>query len=365
MTTGFFGLLSAGSQTGMTITVNVAVIGAGMMGSDHARRLATKIAGAKVGAIVDMDLDRAAGVAAEISGAHGGTDVTVSDDPYAIIADPSIDAVVIATGDDTHAPLCLAALDRGIPVLCEKPLAPTEAECRQVVDAEIAHVAAGGHRLISVGFMRRFDPGCAALRSAVVSQEHGPALINHCLHRNVDPYPGGSDHTITGSAVHEFDFVPWLMGRPIAEVAWLGSRSTGRTARRDPQLLLIRTADGVLTTLEMFVSATYGYEVGCEVVFERATLSLTNPTAVTQRGGLSVGYELPKDSIPRYGVAYDIEVQAWIDSVVRDERPDDRLASAWDGLLATRAANRMVEAMEAGDGRFLAVDPPSTPEIYL
>ncbi|MBK7819771.1 MAG: Gfo/Idh/MocA family oxidoreductase [Tessaracoccus sp.] len=347
------------------MTVNVAVIGAGMMGSDHVRRLATKIAGARVGAIVDVDLERAGDLATEIARAHGGGDVVVSDDPYATISNPAVDAIIIATGDDTHAPLCLAALDRGIPVLCEKPLAPTEAECRQVVDREIAHVAAGGHRLISVGFMRRFDPGCVELRAAVESQEHGPALITHCLHRNVAPYPGGSDHTITGSAVHEFDFIPWLLGDPIAEVAWLGSRSSGRTTRRDPQLLLIRTADDVLTTLEMFVSASYGYEVGCEVVFERATLSLANPTAVTRRAGRALGYELPKDSIPRYIAAYDVEVQAWIDSVIRDETPDARLASAWDGLLATRAANRMVEAMEAGDGRFLAVDPLIAPEIYL
>lgn len=346
------------------MTVRVAVIGAGMMGSDHVRRLASGIAGAEVGAIVDMDRERADALAAEIAVGQGKSRVEVADDPYAVIAGADIDAVVVATGDDTHASLCIAGIERGVPVLCEKPLAPTEEECRQVIDREAAHVEAGGDRLVSVGFMRRFDPGCVQLRRAVESQELGQALINHCVHRNVDPYPGGSDHTITGSAVHEFDFIPWLMGQPIEEVAWLGSRSSARTARRDPQLLLIRTADGVLTTLEMFVSATYGYEVGCEVVFEHGTLSLTNPHAVIQRSGLSVGYGLPQDSIPRYAAAYDVEVQAWIDSVVRGEAPDPRLATAWDGLLATRAANRMVEAMNAGDGRFLPIKPPATPEIY-
>lgn len=343
------------------MTVNVAVIGAGMMGGDHVRRLASRIAGAAVGAIVDTDLKRGRALAGEID---GGRSVSVTDDPYAVIAYADIDAVIVATGDETHAPLCRVSIDRGIPVLCEKPLAPTEEECRSVVDHEIANVSAGGNRLVSVGFMRRFDPGCAQLRRAVETQELGQALINHCVHRNVDPYPGGSEHTITGSAVHEFDFIPWLMGQPIEEVAWLGSRSSTRTSRRDPQLLLIRTADGVLTTLEMFVSAGYGYEVGCEVVFERGTLSLANPAAVIQRADCAVGYHLPEDSIPRYATAYDIEVQAWIDSIVRGEGPDRRLATAWDGLLATRTANRMVEAMRAGDGRFLPIDPSLTPEIY-
>lgn len=341
------------------MAVNVAVLGAGMMGSDHIRRLATKVAGARVAAIVDMDLARAGALAEEV----GAGALIVSDDPFAVIADRKVDAVVIATGDDTHADLAIASIERGIPVLCEKPLAPTEAECSRVIDKELAHVAAGGNRLVSVGFMRRFDAGCLRLREAVVGGELGAALITHCVHRNVDPYPGGSAFTITGSAVHEFDFIPWLMGNPIEEVAWLGSKSSSRTERRDPQLLLIRTADGVLTTLEMFVSAAYGYEVRCEVVFEQGTLELTNPASVIRRSDFSVGYSLPADSVPRYAAAYDDEVQAWINGVIQGV-PQPNLASAWDGLLATCTANRMVEAMEAGDGRFLRVDASPTPEIY-
>lgn len=346
------------------MATRVAVIGVGMMGSDHVRRLATKISGAEVGAIVDVDHSRAQALKDAIATDPGGANAWVSTDPKAAIADARTDAVIIATLDATHEELVSACLDRGIPVMCEKPLAPTEQECRRLVDREVEIVNAGGHRLISVGFMRRFDPGCVELKAAVVGETYGQALINHCLHRNVDPYPGGSDFTITGSAVHEFDFIPWLMGENIAEVAWLGSRSSVRTERRDPQLLLIRTADGVLTTLEMFVSAAYGYEVGCEVVFERGTLSLSEPTSVVKRYGLSVGYDLPADSIPRYATAYDHEIQAWIDSVNAGGESDPRLASAWDGLLATRCANKMVEAMEADNGSFVAVDAPQTPAIY-
>lgn len=346
------------------MNTQVAVIGVGMMGSDHVRRLATKIAGAEVGAIVDADESRAQALKEELTCAPRAKNAWVCTDPKAAIADEQTQAAIIATHDASHEELVTACLERGIPVMCEKPLAPTEEECQRLVERETEIVTAGGNRLISVGFMRRFDPGCVQLKQAVDTNAYGSPLINHCLHRNVNPYPGGSDHTITGSAVHEFDFIPWLMGENISEVAWLGSASSSRTTRRDPQLLLIRTADGVLTTLEMFVSATYGYEVGCEVVFERGTLSLSEPNCLIKRDGLSVGYDLPADSIPRYSTAYDIEIQAWIDSINAKGDPDPRLASAWDGLLATRSANKMVEAMQAGNGTFIQVETPPTPEIY-
>lgn len=341
------------------MSVGIAVIGAGMMGGDHARRIGREIAGARLAAIVDLDVARAQAVADEVGGS-----VLVTSDAAAAIADDSVDAVIIASHDSTHAELILAAIERGIPVLCEKPLAPTEEECRTVIDREVAYAAENGRRLVSVGFMRRFDAGCLRMHDAVVTEELGQALMLHCLHRNVDPYPGGSDHTITGSAVHEFDFVPWLLGSPITEVAWMSGRSSRRTTRIDPQLLLIRTADGVLTTLEMFVSAEYGYEVGCEAVFEHGTMRFTEPTPVEIRTQGTAGITFPADSLPRYSAAYRVELQAWVDSITAGGDPDPRLASAWDGLLASRAAGAMVQAMNAGDGRFLALNALEAPEIY-
>ncbi|QLD12766.1 Gfo/Idh/MocA family oxidoreductase [Microbacterium oleivorans] len=341
------------------MTIGVAVIGAGMMGGDHARRIGSEIAGARLAALVDLDVDRARAVAAEVNG-----DVLVTSDALAALDHESVDAVIIASHDSTHAELILAGIERGQPVLCEKPLAPTEAECQAVIDREVEYQAEHGRRLVSVGFMRRFDAGCLRLHAAVANEEFGQALMVHCLHRNVDPYPGGSDHTITGSAVHEFDFVPWLLGSPISEVAWLSGRSSSRTARIDPQLLLIRTADGVLTTLEMFISAEYGYEVGCETVFEHGTLRLTEPALIEVRAQRTAGIGFPADSLPRYSAAYRVELQAWVDSIAAGGDPDPRLANAWDGLLATRAADAMVKAMEAGDGRFLPLDALEAPAIY-
>jgi myo-inositol 2-dehydrogenase / D-chiro-inositol 1-dehydrogenase len=72
-------------------------------------------------------------------------------DPLALIADPRVEAVVVASPDATHADLALACLKHRKPVLLEKPLAATEGW--RVVEAE----AALGRRLVQVGYMRRFD----------------------------------------------------------------------------------------------------------------------------------------------------------------------------------------------------------------
>jgi myo-inositol 2-dehydrogenase / D-chiro-inositol 1-dehydrogenase len=78
---------------------------------------------------------------------------------------------------------------------------------------------AEGPGLLSVGFMHRFDPGYVDLKAAVGSDALGAALLVHCSSRGVSAGPGAtSESSITGSAVHEFDTVPWLLDSPIVEV---------------------------------------------------------------------------------------------------------------------------------------------------
>ena len=104
----------------------------------------------------------------------------------------SSDAVVIASPDDMHAEQALLCLDAQRPTLCEKPLAPTVADATSVVNAEIDL----GRRLISLGFMRRFDPGYVALKESIPSI--GQPLIVHNVHRNeAAPYGLSTAMTMT------------------------------------------------------------------------------------------------------------------------------------------------------------------------
>ncbi len=126
------------------------------MGSDHAHNLARGVRGARLAAIADADVPRAEALAASLGGPR------VFGDGEEMISSGAVDAVIIAAPDPFHAPLALACLEAGLPVLCEKPLVPTAAEAVEVVRAHDALPAP----LMTVGFMRRFDPGYLALRDA-------------------------------------------------------------------------------------------------------------------------------------------------------------------------------------------------------
>ncbi|WP_269083411.1 Gfo/Idh/MocA family oxidoreductase [Mycolicibacterium obuense] len=333
-----------GSYVPHSDVIRVGVIGVGVMGADHARKLSRVVSGATVTAVADFDPRVAATVADEVG-------ATALEDGVAVIDHPAVDAVVVATRDDTHADLVRAAIRARKPVLCEKPLAPTAAECRELV-GECA--SAGPSDLVTLGFMRRFDPSYVALRDRIREGDCGAPLLAHCVSRTVQSYPGGdSAATITNSAVHELDVMPWLLDSPIVEVSWQHGRSAAHVAdRQDPQLYLLRTESGVLITSELFLNARYGYDIRCEVVMETGVCALTQPTHIVSDSHRTRSVDYAADWIPRFSDAYRLELQEWIDSL-RLGRPST-LAGVTDGLRAAVVADALIASMNSG-GAWVAV----------
>src|SRR5262245_23784502 len=330
--------------------MRVGIIGTGVMGADHARLLATAVSGAELAAVSDVDAGRAAAVAAGFPG------VRVVSDPGELIRD--VDAVVIASSDGTHAEYVLACLAAGTPVLCEKPLAPTVDGCRRVVDAE----AATGARLVTVGFMRRYDPGYLAMKDALDSGQLGAPLLLHCVHPNPTAPPGlPSSAVITNSAVHELDLARWLLGE---EIAWVAVHAPRRAAAagttQDPQLIVLESAGGTLVDVEVFVHARYGYDVRCELVGEQGTVTLDAPPATVLRREGTVSRALPMDWRPRFAEAYRRELQDWVDAIASGRHPSG--PRAWDGYAATAVAQAGVAALESGAAQKVELLP--RPALY-
>lgn len=329
----------------MSETLRVGVIGTGVMGRDHARLLATQVGGAKLTAVADVFVDGAQKVADQ----YGAKAVFA--DGGELIASGLVDAVVIASPDHLHAGTALAAMEAGLPVLCEKPLAPTVEEARQVAErhAELERP------LLSVGFMRRFDPGYVALRRRLDEGRDGRLLMTHSVHRNVEAYPGSpSSATITNSAVHELDILPWLTRTPIAEVMWGAGRTTSLLdERHDPQLLLLRDAEGVLHTVAVQVHAQYGYDVRCELVCEKASVelpavpSLVDDLPLVVNGDLARSTAYPADWRPRFETAYRRELSAWVQASLAGTVPTEA-ATVEEALRTTVVANALVRSMNEG-----------------
>ena len=335
-------------------TLRVGVIGTGIMGADHVRTLDRFVSNAAVVAVTDADPQRMLAVAEEVWGCD------IYSDGRLLINDPDVEAVLIASADHTHAELALAAVAAGKPVLCEKPLAPTVAECITVVQAELDALRDGRieRPVVTLGFMRRFDPGYVQLRETLRSGAIGVPVLVHHVSRGVSSGPGAtSESSVTGSSVHEFDIVPWLLDSPIVEVSWHAGRQTAAAGFQDPQLLHLRTADGVLTVQETFLNARYGYVIGAEVVGETGTALLPQPAAVVTGGDLTVRQGLAADWRPRFADAYRLELQEWVDAIVAG-RPST-LATARDGLIAAVVSDAVIASMHAGG----AVTPVVVPDV--
>ncbi|GAB2584931.1 Gfo/Idh/MocA family oxidoreductase [Microlunatus antarcticus] len=330
----------------MAVVVRIGVVGAGNMGADHARTLARFVSGAEVVLLADPDRQRAEAAAA----AAGCTAV---DDPLALVAAPEVEAVVIASPDATHPALVRACVEAGKPVLCEKPLSPTLTESVALINDLGARTS-----LVSIGFMRRFDPGYTDLRAAIASGSLGATLATHSSGRGVSAGPGSTaESSITQSAVHEIDIVPWLLGAPVEEVSWHAPRRSSSGDFADPQLILLRTADGALSTVETFLNARYGYDVRCEVLGEHGTVSLRQPTRTEVDSDLSRGFPYPPDWRPRFADAYRLELQAWVDYLGGADRGP--LATAYDGMVASAVADAVIASMRS-DGARVRVEVPQT-----
>ena len=111
------------SRKAFHVTVNVGVIGVGMIGQDHIRRLTQVLSGARVSGVTDVDLVRAQDVVGKIPGAK------LYQSGQELINSPDVDAVVIASWGGTHEDYVLAGIAAGKQVFCEKPLATTKDAC--------------------------------------------------------------------------------------------------------------------------------------------------------------------------------------------------------------------------------------------
>jgi myo-inositol 2-dehydrogenase / D-chiro-inositol 1-dehydrogenase len=340
------------------MNLGIGVIGAGNMGADHVKTITTAISGAAVRAVADIDVKRAEMIASRVPGAKALPSAET------LIRSPEVDAVIIASNNATHAEYVIANIAAGKPVLCEKPLAPTVAECEDILRLE----QAAGLRLVQVGFMRRFDSGYVELRKQIVSGIVGTPMLAHCAHRNLG-VPAGwtSEATVISSAVHEIDVMPWLFGREVVGVNWLSPVPAASGKLRDPQLVILELDGGGLVVAEILMKSSYGYEIRCEIVGEKGTIELAPTASVVVRSDLKISQDFPSDWRGRFAEAYRLELQSWVDAIFswrsgKTERDPVDGPDAWDGYRAAVISDAVLVSMSRG-GRAVVESMP-IPELY-
>jgi myo-inositol 2-dehydrogenase/D-chiro-inositol 1-dehydrogenase len=335
------------------MTVKVGVIGVGMIGEDHIRRLSQVLAGAAVTAVTDVDADRAAKVADQYG------EATVHNTGQELINDANVDAIVVASWGPTHEEFVLASIAAGKPVFCEKPLATTQQACWRIVEAEIA----AGKRLVQVGFMRRYDAAYRALKQAASNGSIGAPLLVHCAHRNPSVPPTFTNEmVINDAAIHEIDLTRWLLDEEIVSAIVLKPKRSRKAAGdlQDPMIVVFQTETGVLVDVELNVNVGYGYDIRGEVVGENgnARLGDGNDIVVTNDAGRVA--KVTADWRERFIRAYDTEFQEWIDVIAAGG--ESQGPSAWDGYAATVVADACIAALDTNS--WTAVSLPERPAFY-
>ncbi len=335
------------------MTLGIGVIGTGMIGRDHARRIEKTLTGGRIVAVNDVVPGAAADAIKELG--LGATDHISPED---LIAAPEVDAVLVTSSAPTHEALVLQAIAAGKPVFCEKPLATSVAGAQRIVGAELA----AGRRLVQVGFMRRFDSGYRALKR-VVESELGAPLMVHAAHRNVAAGPGFSNEmAIYETAIHEIDVLRWLLNEEYvsAQIILPCMTSNAKKGDMDPQIVLLETASGVRIDIEVFANCVYGYDIQCEVVGELGLARLPEPEAVPMRKAGQFSRPILQDWKERFIRAYDIELQYFIDTVRRGEAGGP---SSWDGYVASVVADACVEAQKQ-PGKVVDIAIRQRPALY-
>lgn len=335
------------------MTLKIGVIGCGMIGRDHTRRIQQVLTGAQVVALSDVNKANAESVRNDLA-----PQAELYDTGEALIAAPEVEAVLVTSWGATHEPYVLAALAAGKPVFCEKPLATTAEGARRIVDAEVAQ----GKRLVQVGFMRRYDAGYMALKAAVQQHTGAPILV-HAAHRNpAVPEAYVTPMTIHDTLIHEIDVFRWLLDDDYVSARVLYPRNAARSHSklRDPQVVLLETKKGVLIDVEIFVNCQYGYDIQCEVVGEDGTARLPEPMAVAMRLDAKRQSSILTDWKDRFVASYDVELQDFINAAAKGGATGP---SSWDGYVAAVTSDACVQAQESA-GQAVAIELPVRPALY-
>lgn len=327
-------------------TLNIGVIGAGAIGQEHISRIANKLVGAKVVAVTDIKQENA-GKAAALCGAR------IEKDSAAVVNAADVNAVIVCSWGPAHAESVLQAVAAGKPVFCEKPLATTAEDCKKIVDAEVA----GGKHLVQVGFMRRYDKGYLQMKEMIDSGEMGEPLLVHCAHRNAEV---GESYTtpmaVNDTAIHEIDTLHWLINDEYVSAQVITGKDTrySHSKLKDPQMMILRTKGATTIDIEVFVNCKFGYDIECEVCCEEGIIRMPEPSFPTVRRDRNRSVYIEQDWKRRFGDAYDVEIQQWINSTVKGEVSGP---TAWDGYTAAVTADALVKAQDTG-----AIEPIVTGE---
>jgi predicted dehydrogenase len=312
-------------------TPRIGILGLGVMGKTHlaAYRAAAKDHLASVTAVLDPAAG-AATAAGNLNTAADAPDLTgveIFRDTDAFFDRAQIDAVSICTPTDTHVALAERALDRGLHVLCEKPVALAAADIRRLDAAAVA-----ARRVCMPAMVMRYWPGWPWLRDRIRDQRFGPLrtlalerLGSHpAWNKSFYADPARSGGAMVDLHIHDADFVHWCFGRPDS-VATAGSPDQVTTIYR----VLGPTGPLVTATGGWAQHPAFGFRMRYLANFDLATVEFDlartpHPVTISDATGT---HPVPPEDLGTIS-AYEAQARHFLAVLAGQEPPRATLAEA-------------------------------------
>lgn len=301
----------------MSGRVAVALIGTGRIGHLHARTLALLSDRCELTTIVDVREDMAKQTAEKLRVPRWSTSAEET------IASTDIQAVVIASPTETHAPYIALAAAHGKDVFTEKPIALDLAS----TDQALAAVRRAGVRL-QVGFQRRFDTGYDTAARKIKAGDVGQIEMIRDVMRDPELAPRAylehSGGLYRDMSIHNFDCVRWLMGCEPVEIYAAGAALTDPVVAElndiDTSVVTLTFASGALAVIDNSRRSAFGYDVRTEIFGSQgaAFVGEGRQTPVNLYNATGVHHDHITWFIERFAKAYETELESFIDAIRTD-----------------------------------------------
>lgn len=324
--------------------IKVGIIGAGRIGYVHAKSITRSIPQAEVKTVVDLYMNQ------KIKRWIKEFDIPgCGTDPKMIFEDPEIDAVLICSSTDTHAPLSIAAAQAGKHIFCEKPVAP---EIREI--KEVLHTVQKNGVQFQTGFNRRFDHNHKAVFDAVQKGKIGDIRMIRITSRDPAPPPleyiKVSGGLFMDMMIHDFDMARFQTGSEVEEIYAQGNALINPAIQKyrdiDSAIVTLKFKNGILGIIENSREAAYGYDQRLEILGSKgsvqnendppSTLILNNTKGVTREKPLYFFLE-------RYMESFTTEKTAFFKAIQKNASPP---CTGEDGLEAVRLAKAARKSFE-------------------
>jgi len=333
----------------MSSRLNVGAIGLGRLGRVYAQDLAQRVPNARLVAVADQKAELAEQFAKEL-------DVPKWYQSHQdLLADPDVEAVAVVTSTSTHKEVVLDAVRNGKAVFCEKPIAMSLEEAREMLET----VAAAGV-FFQPGFQRRFDAGYVAAKKQIEAGVIGTPVVLTSTSR--DPFrpplefcdPKVSGGLIADMGIHDFDVARMFMGdvKSVYAVgctlAYPEMKSVGDI---DNAIVSMVFESGALGAVHLSRNAVFGYDIRAEIWGTKGSLQIgyyrQTPILIMTKEGIT--HDVVPYFMERFESAYLAQIQDFVSKVQHGGEPAvtgaDAMAAMRVSLAATRSLHggRIVE----------------------